>query len=284
MKLTLQSRSRGMRYTDAVTPQGLIGVVHLAPMPGDPRYVDGGFDGVYRRAMNDATALADGGACAIIVENFGSVPFDKGTGSDRLGPHVVALMTRVVDACTRTFELPVGVNCLRNDASSAVGIAAATGADFVRVNVHTGAMLTDQGIIEGEAGTTLRYRRALGADHVGLLADVLVKHAQPLTPTDAGAAAQDCVHRGLADGLIVTGRATGAATDARQLEQVRAAAPHTPLYVGSGLTPDNAAELCPLIHGAIVGTWLKQDGDVRAPVDKARVQRLAAFFAPVTRP
>ena len=178
-----------------------------------------------------------------------------------------------------TLAFSVGLNCLRNDAISAVGIAAATGADFVRVNVHTGAMLTDQGIIEGEAAETLRYRRSIGADGVAILADVLVKHAAPMAPIDIGDAAKDAVSRGLADGVIVTGVATGAATDADAVERVRDAVPGTPVYVGSGLTPENAAELSALVDGAIVGTWLKQGGDVRAPVDAARTKQLAAFFS-----
>lgn len=258
-------------------PRGLIGVVHLSAMPGDPTYTDGGFDDVVTRALDDARALVDGGASGIIIENFGSVPFAKGTAGARLSPHAVAAMTRVAEAC-RSYAVSVGINCLRNDAISAMGIAAAVGADFIRVNVHTGAMLTDQGVIEGEAERTLRYRASLGAHRVAILADVLVKHAAPLAPVSIGDAAKDAVARGLADGLIVTGRATGATTDRQQLEDVHAAVPRTPVYVGSGLTPDNAAELLAIADGAIVGTWLKRGGDVRAPVDTERTRRLAVYF------
>ncbi len=248
-------------------------------MPTDPRFAGGGFVEVERRAMADARALIEGGARALIIENFGSVPFDKGTAGARLAPHAVAAIALIAARCRRELSASVGINCLRNDAPSAIGIAAATGADFIRVNVHTGAMLTDQGLIEGEAATTLRYRQALGAERVAILADVLVKHAAPIAPVAIADAARDAVNRGLADGVIVTGAATGAATERAPLEAVRAAIPGTPVYIGSGLTPDNAAELLPFVDGAIVGTWLKERGDVRASVDRTRVERLAAFFA-----
>ncbi len=74
------------------------------------------------------------------------------------------------------------MNVLRNDALAALGVAVAAGADFIRVNVHTGAMLTDQGIIQGEADQTLRMRRYLNAERIQIFADVLVKHAVPLGP------------------------------------------------------------------------------------------------------
>jgi predicted TIM-barrel enzyme len=58
-------------------------------------------------------------------------------------------------------------------------LCAATGARFVRVNVHTGAAVTDQGLIQGRAAETLRERQRLCPD-VALLCDVQVKHATPL--------------------------------------------------------------------------------------------------------
>lgn len=255
-----------------MVPRGLIGVVHLPAMPGDPGAV-APFPEVMARALADATALARGGVEAIVVENFGSAPFVKGGPGQRLPPHQVAALALVVHEVRRAVSLPVGVNCLRNDARAAIGIAAATGAAFVRVNVHVGAYVTDQGIIEGEAATTLRYRQALGAD-VALLADVLVKHATPLAPIEPADATRDTLERGRADAVIVTGRATGRAVELALLEAIAEAAGASPVLVGSGLTAESAASVCPRCDGAIVGTALKEGGDVRAPVELARVRRL----------
>jgi predicted TIM-barrel enzyme len=42
------------------------------------------------------------------------------------------------------------------------------------------------------------------------------------------------------------------------------------------VTPETAAELLSVADALIVGTALKQDGDVSQPVDPARVRRLVA--------
>ncbi len=225
--------------------------------------------------MADATALAEGGVDAIMVENFGSAPFPKGDASQRVPPHQLMALGWIARVCRERFELPVGVNCLRNDAMGALGVAAAAGLDLVRVNVHMGAYVTDQGVIEGEAYHSLRYRQSLGAENVAILADVLVKHAAPLAPLDAAAATKELIGRGHANGVIVTGQATGATVDRSLLEEVRVAAGEAAVFIGSGLTPELADELAPLVDGAIVGTWLKVDGVLSNPVDAERVQVMA---------
>jgi membrane complex biogenesis BtpA family protein len=147
----------------------------------------------------------------------------------------------------------------------------------VRVNVHTGAAVTDQGLVEGRAAETLRERARL-CPSVLILADVHVKHATPLSREPIGMAAADAVERGLADALIVTGDATGRAPLHDALREVRARVPRTPLLVGSGVDETNARELLAHADGAIVGTSLKQGGIVTEPVDRERVARLRRAF------
>ena len=250
-------------------PSGVIGVVHLRAMPSDPGYESGGFDAVVDAAMRDAEALAAGGVTSCIVENFGSAPFRRGTPDDPVDPHVHALICRVVLAIGD--DMQVGVNVLRNDAMGALGIAAACGAHFIRVNVLAGAYVTDQGVIQSDAARLLRYRKNLGAERVAILADVHVKHATPLAPTTLKDAVHDTSDRGGADGIIVSGSGTG---DPTTLEDVRVAraASSVPLYIGSGVTADSISTLRPLVDGVIVGTATKVDGDVRNPVDATRVR------------
>jgi len=248
----------------------LFGMVHLAPLPGAPAF-GGSIDAVIDAALADARALRDGGCDGMVFENFGDRPFFK----ERVEGATVAAMTRVIAEVVREVALPFGVNVLRNDASSALAIAAATGAAFIRVNVHTGAMLTDQGIIEGRAAETLRLRARL-APHVLVFADHRVKHAAPLAEVDEEQAAKDLRQRGLADAVIVSGRETGAAPDAARFARVRAAV-DGPLLVGSGLSEANAGTFADA-DGAIAGTSIKRDGRVDAPVDAARVARLVAAF------
>jgi uncharacterized protein len=247
--------------------QPIIGMVHLQPLPGAAGHT--GMNAVLERARQDADALAAGGVDAIMVENFGDAPFFPGP----VPPETIAALAVAAAAVRDVTALPLGINVLRNDARAALGIAAATGAAFIRVNVHTGAMLTDQGWIEGRAHETLRVRDALRCS-AAILADVLVKHAVAPPGLDIASAARDTWERGRADALVVSGAATGAATDADRLRAVRTAVPAAPLFIGSGLTADNAAPLMQFADGAIVGSALQRDGRAGAPVERARVTRI----------
>jgi membrane complex biogenesis BtpA family protein len=135
-------------------------------------------------------------------------------------------------------------------------------------------MLTDQGIIEGNAFETIRYRQRI-CPEVRLFADVHVKHAVPLGPWSIGDSARDAVHRGLADALIVSGSGTGEAADRADLERVRAQCPAAKLLLGSGVSLANLADYLPLADGFIVASSLKRDGKLRNPVDVRRVAALA---------
>lgn len=264
---------RLLRATDSERKL-LIGVVHLLATPGAPRF-GGDLHAVIARAKEDAQALVEGGCDAVIVENYGDAPFFGGP----VPPETVAALALAVQAVIDVArDIPVGVNVLRNDARAALGICAASGARFVRVNVHTGAMVTDQGVIEGRAAETLRERARL-CPSVAILADVHVKHATPLGGESLADAARDAFERGLADALVVTGRATGDAPDEAALEAVRAAAPAAPLFVGSGLDPGNAARLLARARGAIVGTALKHGGRTHERVERERVAALRALFS-----
>jgi membrane complex biogenesis BtpA family protein len=234
-------------------------------------------DGVVAAAVADARALVEGGMGALLVENYGDVPFTAG----RVEAATVAAMTVAVAEIRRALPgTPLGVNVLKNDARSALAVACAAGARFVRVNVLAGAVVADQGLVQTPAHEALRDRRLLGAD-VRILADVQGKHAVPLAPVALEQQARDLVHRALADGLIVSGPATGEVTPVGDVKRVRSA---VPLLVGSGVTPESVAELLSVADGVIVGTSLKRDGDVRAPVDPARVRRLVAAAGPPRAP
>jgi len=247
----------------------LVGVVHLAPLPGAPRF-DGDLPGVVARAVADALALREGEADALIVENFGDLPFH----ARRVAPETVAAMAHaLVEVARAVPDRPLGVNVLRNDARAALGLCASTAASFLRVNVHVGAMLTDQGILEGRAAETLRERARLCPGAL-LLADVHVKHGLPLAARPLADEALETAWRGLADALIVSGGRTGSAPSAKELVSVRERVPALPLLVGSGLDEENARELLRHCDGAIVGTALKHDGQVDRPVDRERVLRL----------
>jgi membrane complex biogenesis BtpA family protein len=248
----------------------LIGMVHLAPLPGSPRW-SGSMTVVIDQAIRDARHLVDNGIDALLIENHGDAPFTP----RRVPPSTVAAMAVIATAVReRVGPHLLGINVLKNDARAALAIATATGAEFIRVNVHAGAVLADQGIVESDAYHTLRDRRLLDAD-VRIFADVQSKHAVSLAPVDLERAALDLVRRGMADALVISGSATGEATSLDDLKRVRRVLPAAPLIVGSGVTPETAADLLSVADALIVGTCVKQDGDVANPVDPERVRLLA---------
>lgn len=249
------------------TRRPIIGVVHLLPLPTSPRW-GGNLKAVINRAEQEAAALASGGVDGIIVENFFDAPFTK----NQVDPAVVSAMTVVVQRIQNLVTLPIGLNVLRNDAKSAMAIACNVQAQFIRVNVLTGVMATDQGLIEGEAHQLLRYRRELGCD-VKILADVLVKHARPLGSPNLTVAVQDTIERGLADAVILSGWATGSPPNQEDLELACGAANGTPVFVGSGANWENIATLMQAANGVIVSSSLKRHGRIEQPIDPIRVSQ-----------
>ncbi|MCU0569697.1 MAG: BtpA/SgcQ family protein [Oculatellaceae cyanobacterium Prado106] len=245
----------------------VIGVVHLLPLPTSPRW-GGDLKAVIDRAEQEATALASGGVDGIIVENFFDAPFPK----DAVDPAVVSAMSLVVQRLMQMVTLPIGVNVLRNDARSALAIATCVQAQFIRVNVLTGVMATDQGLIEGQAHELLRYRRELGSN-VKILADVLVKHARPLGSPNLTTAVQETIERGLADGVILSGWATGSPPSLEDLELASAAAKGTPVFIGSGASWENIPQLMQAADGVIVSSSLKRRGQIEQPIDPNRVSQ-----------
>lgn len=249
------------------TPNPIIGVVHLLPLPSSPRW-GGNLQAVIDRAAQEATALAAGGVDGMIIENFFDAPFTK----DHVDPAVVSAMTMIIERLKNLVMIPIGVNVLRNDAQSAIAIATCTEVDFIRVNVLTGVMATDQGLIEGQAHHLMRYRRELGSE-VSILADVLVKHARPLGAPNLTVAVQDTIERGLADGIILSGWATGSPPTLEDLELARQAAGDTPVFVGSGANEENIGRLLQAADGVIVASSLKRRGKISDPIDPLRVSQ-----------
>ena len=245
-------------------------MVHLESLPGAPNYA-GSRDAIEAAMLRDARRLEAGGVDALLVENFGDAPFF----AESVPKHVVASMTALLGELRHHTELPIGVNVLRNDAEAALGIAGAVDASFVRVNVHLGERVTDQGSVTGRAAETVRLRDRLDAD-VAILADVDVKHSAPVAERPVREEVPELIERGMADGLIVSGPATGRETDMRYLEAVVEARDQVesdvPVFVGSGVTAETVAETLGVADGVIVGTAFKEDGETTAQVAEERVR------------
>jgi len=249
----------------------LYGVIHLGALPGAPAS-SLSLDGVEERAQADARCYAKAGFDGLVVENYGDAPFLAG----RVGPETVAAMTRVARALRLAQpDMTLGVNVLRNDGEAALAVAAAAGAEFIRVNVLAGVAQSDQGTLTGEAARILRLRRSLDCG-VRIFADVDVKHAVLSSHADPLHQAEDLVERAGADALIVSGRATGEAPEPDQLTRLRGRYPDFPLLVGSGLNEENAPVLLGSADGAIVGSSVKIGGRAERPVDQDAASALVS--------
>jgi membrane complex biogenesis BtpA family protein len=246
----------------------IIGMLHLPALPGSPQNkLD--MDAILDRVLEDAKTLVDGGLHALVIENFGDIPFYP----QQVPPHTVAFMTALGVEVKRQFNRPLGINVLRNDAESALAIAAAVSAEFIRVNVHVAARITDQGLLEGTAHRTLRYRKLLGSN-TKIFADVDVKHSAPVAARDLKVEVEELVGRGCADAVIVTGSATGAETSMEDLKIAKSAAGSAYVIAGSGIDARNIAATLGVADGVIVGTSLKRDGITVNQVDPDRVRAL----------
>jgi uncharacterized protein len=247
-------------------------MLHVPPLPGSPQATLP-FQAIRDFVLRDAKALIEGGISNLMIENFGDTPFFPGT----VPAHTVAHLTAIANEVTTRFPAAeLGINVLRNDGCSALAIAAATGASFVRVNILSGARLTDQGIIQGIAHNLLRLRKQLAAEDVAILADVDVKHSAPLAQRRLSDEIEDVIKRGHADAIIVSGNATGSSVDKTQLTEAVAAAGSTPVLLGSGVTAGTIAKLAGVAAGCIIGTAVKRDGNVHEPVDVQRVREIVS--------
>lgn len=266
------------RYADHFPATGaLIGVVHLKALPGAPHHRLK-LTEIRSLALADARTYLSNGVDGLIVENFGDAPFHR----DQVEPHVVAAMA-ILGAEIKELagRRPVGINVLRNAGEQAIGIASASGCEFVRINVLSGVVVADQGLIAGDAARWLRYRAALDSA-VGIFADLRVKHATPLREATVEVEVEEMTLRGGADAILVTGPTTGRPPTADWLEEVAAGAHGRPLLVASGVDAENVKNLA-AASGFVVGSSLKHGGRIDAPVDGRRVRALRKAIESSTR-
>lgn len=258
----------------------LIGMVHLLALPGSPgsrlpvaAIVD--------RAVSEARVLAKAGFDALIIENMHDRPYVH----QQHGPETVAAMTAAAVAVRQAVGgLPIGIQVLSGGNRDALGIALAAGLEFIRCENFVFSHIADEGLLDrAEAGPLLRYRRQIGAEHVNILCDIKKKHASHAITADipiaeAAAAAEFFG----ADGLIVTGTATGRPTDPGDVRTVRAAT-KLPVLVGSGVTLENLNQVIGQADALIVGSAIKKGGRWQNPIEAARAAALARAFRAAQR-
>ncbi len=254
-------------------PRALIGMIHVGALPGTPAASET-LETVVARAVDEARVYRAAGFTAILIENMHDRPYLNRAA----GPEVVAAMSVVGQEVRREAALPLGVQVLAGANREALAVALACGASFVRVEGFVFAHVADEGPIAADAGDLLRYRRAIGAGGVRVFADIKKKHASHALTADVDLAeTARAAEFFLADGVVVTGTATGRATGLDDVNAVRAAV-SLPVLVGSGLTADNLARFVDA-DGFIVGSWVKEGGVWSNALDPQRARAMARAFA-----
>ena len=252
-----------MQYTKFKN-KPVIACIHLLPTPGTYDY-DGDIDKIYRHAIDEARAFENAGVDALIVENFRDKPFFP----DLVPNETVATIAGVGREIIRSVAIPVGIAVLRNDSEAAISIAASIGASFVRINIHVGAVLSPQGIIQTKAHKTLRLAKSLGAD-VGIFADAGVKHSYPLVYENIEQEINDLA--GLADAIIISGEKTGLETNKNDLSIAKKVSTK-PVFIGSGITRENIDNYYSEADGFIIGSHFKDEGKANNLIDEKRLER-----------
>ena len=242
-------------------------MLHLKPLPGSARAEP--LSVVRERMLEDLEALVKGGVDGFILENYGDAPYFPG----RVPPQTVSYLTRLAMEVRGSTSLPLGINVLRSDGISALAVAAAVGAEFIRVNVYTGVRVSGEGLIQENAHEIQRYRRELGTD-VKVFADVDVKHSTGVGDVDLADEVTETILRGRADAVIVSGKATGSATGLEDLRRAKESAASTPVLAGSGVTVETLSDTLRWADGAIVGTGFKVGGITDNAVDVEAVRAL----------
>ncbi|MBX7245546.1 MAG: BtpA/SgcQ family protein [Candidatus Sumerlaeaceae bacterium] len=250
------------------TKKMLVGMIHVRALPGTPKSKLGVAE-IVRLAAEEARVLAASGFDALIVENMHDLPYLK----REVGPEITAAMTAVTGEIVSRVKIPVGVQILAGANKAALAVAKATGAGFIRAEGFVFAHVADEGLMESDAGGLLRYRRAIGADSIGVWADIKKKHSSHSITADVNLS--ETAHAAEffgADALIVTGSATGKAARPEDLRETSNAT-RLPVLVGSGISGANLAEYWPLADGFIVGSSLKKNGRWDAPLDSQRISK-----------
>ena len=243
----------------------VVGMVQLAALPGGSRYRQGGIDDVLGPALEEAEILAAHGIDALMVQNLGDVPTDLHVSTVQ-----AAWMTRVVSEVRRRTGKPTGLNMLENDAEAMLAVASASSADFVRIKIYVGAMVTPFGVESAQAFAAIRARTAWNADDVAILADVHDRTGNPLV---AGTLEDDldaAVRLGAADALVLTGKLYAGTHE--MIATARRVVGRAPILVGGGVTAGNVREVQSVADGVIVSSSIKGAGTAFGRFDPDKVR------------
>lgn len=249
----------------------LIGMVHCLPLLNTPGFEDN-MEEVIARAVADAKTMEAAGMHAIIVENMGDGPLGKTLDFEQ--QISLAVVTGIV---CQNVSIPVGIDAAFNDYKAALAIAKTTGAQFVRIPVFVDTVVSHLGIVEPCAREALYYRKSIGATDIQIWGDIQVKYTRMLLkdiPIEESARIAESMG---ADAIIVTGAGSGFETP---IDVIKTVKQHVsiPVIAGSGVDTNNVSTQMKLVDGAIVGSSLKDNKNLRNPINKKLVDDLMKAY------
>jgi len=248
------------------TYKPIIAMCHLQAMPGDPNYDSRrGMEWVADMGRRDLLALQNGGVDAVMFSNEFSLPY-----LTKVPTGTTAAMARVIGELLHEIKIPFGVNVLWDPIAS-LDLAAATGAKFLR-EIMSGVYAADFGLWNTNCGETARHRKAMAAEDVKLIYNIVPEAASYLGNRDISDIARSTQFNCAPDVICVSGLIAGAQTDTQTLVRVKEAIPETAVFCNTGCRADNIVSQLTVADGAVVGTTFKVDGKFENAVDEKRVK------------
>lgn len=248
------------------TEKAIIAMCHMQAMPGDPYYdKEKGMKLVLEKAKQDLEALQEGGVDAVMFSNEFSLPY-----LTKVRTETVAAMARVIGELQPYISVPYGVNCLWDPIAS-LDLAVAVDAKFVR-EIFTGVYASDFGLWNTNCGEVVRHQRAIGAENVKLLFNIVPEAAKYLADREIESIAKTTVFNCRPDALCVSGATAGSATDPEVLRRAKSAAGDTVVLANTGCRVNTIENLLSIADGAVVGTTFKYDGKFENQTDVKRVR------------
>lgn len=245
-----------------------IGMVQLEPLPGASTYQGTKLADLIKDSIYEAKVLEGAGFDALMIQNLGDIPVDNSVTVTQL-----AWMSRVVFEVTQAVKIPIGLNFLENDAEAIISVASAADLDFVRLKVFVGVMVTPFGLHKGNAFKANKIRNFLGAQNIGMFADVHDRTGIPLGGRDIAPDIREAVDLGHADGLVLTG--SNFIESMEFIKLARTKYPALPLVLGGGSNESNLSEVLTHASGVFVSSTLK---DSACPFGRINPKKAASFI------
>ncbi|UCF98013.1 MAG: BtpA/SgcQ family protein [Spirochaetaceae bacterium] len=246
----------------------IIAMCHLHALPGDPKYDPAkGIGWVIDKALQDLTALQDGGVDGVMFSNEYSIPY-----LTKVEQVTVATMSCIIGELRKSIKIPYGVNVLW-DPMATIDLAVATEAAFAR-EVFTGAYASDFGVWNTDFGKTARHQYRTHGENIRLLFNIVPEAAAYLADRKLENIARSTIFNMNPDALCISGVTAGVETSLELLKRVKQEVPDFPVFANTGVTAANVREQLAIADGAVVGTGLKYDGKIWNDVDIKRVKEL----------